>query len=121
MNTRIVQWNPFHELEQMHDRSLTSLFDEGQHQRNGHQPASVEAWVPTVDIIENDSAYLVSAELPGVRKEDIHITLEEGVLKISGERKQEQTDKARKFHRIERSYGAFSRSFNLPKNVDAEK
>ena len=117
MNTRIVQWNPFHELEHMHDR-LSSLFEDG---RNGRQVPPAEAWEPTVDIIENDSAYLVSAELPGVRKEDIQITLEDGVLRIAGERKQEHTEKTRKFHRIERSYGSFVRSFSLPKNIDAEK
>ena len=120
MNTRIVQWNPFHELEQMHDR-LTSLFEEGHHHRNSREQSPTATWAPTVDIIENDSAYLVTAELPGVRKEDIQITLEDGVLRIAGERKQEQTEKARKFHRIERSYGAFTRSFSLPKNIDAEK
>jgi HSP20 family protein len=119
MNTRIVQWNPFHDLEQMHDR-LASLFADG-HSRNGRELSTAEAWAPTVDIIENESAYLVTAELPGVRKEDIQITLEDGLLTLAGERKQEQTEKTRKFHRIERSYGAFSRSFSLPKNVDAEK
>jgi HSP20 family protein len=103
----------------MHDR-LTSFLEDGHH-RNGREQPSAEAWAPTVDIIENDSAYLVTAELPGVRKEDVHITLEDGVLRIAGERKQEQTEKTRKFHRIERSYGSFERSFSLPKNIDAEK
>jgi HSP20 family protein len=120
MNNHIVQWTPFHELEQMHAR-LTSLFEDGRNHRNGRNSAQADAWAPTVDIIENDSAYLVSAELPGVRKEDIHITLEDGVLSITGERKQEQTEKTRKFHRIERSYGAFTRNFRLPENIDAEK
>jgi HSP20 family protein len=120
MNNHIVQWNPFQELEQMHER-LTSLFEDGRSRRPGRELAQLEAWAPTVDIIENDSAYLVTAELPGVRKEDIHITLEEGVLTIAGERKQEQTEKTRKFHRVERSYGSFSRSFSLPENIDAEK
>jgi HSP20 family protein len=120
MNHPIVQWNPFHELEQMHER-LTSFFEDDRSRRNGRELPQPEAWAPTVDIIENDSAYLVTAELPGVRKEDIHITLEEGVLTIAGERKQEQTEKARKFHRVERSYGSFTRSFRLPDNIDAEK
>ncbi len=120
MNHPIVQWNPFHELEQMHQR-LTSLIEDGRQPRNGRGLPPPDAWAPTVDIIENDSAYLVTAEIPGVRKEDIHITLEEGVLTIAGERKQEQTEKTRKLHRLERSYGAFSRSFGLPENIDAEK
>jgi HSP20 family protein len=119
MNHPIVQWHPFQELEQMH-RRLASLFEEG---RSSGRPGRdlPELWAPVVDITEDDRAYLVKAELPGLRKEDVHITLENGTLTIAGERKQEQEEKTRKFHRVERAYGSFSRSFELPANADPEK
>ncbi|HWA27176.1 MAG TPA: Hsp20/alpha crystallin family protein [Lacunisphaera sp.] len=121
MNNQIVQWNPFQELEQMHAR-LSSLFEGGrQNGRAGHNLPALETWAPVVDIVEDDRAYLVKAELPGIRKEDVQVTLEDGVLTISGERKQEHEEKTRKFHRVERSYGSFTRSFGLPDNIDAEK
>jgi HSP20 family protein len=121
MNNQIVQWNPFQELEQMHER-LTSLFDHGQPKgRNGQNVPALQTWAPIVDITEDDRAYLLKVELPGVRKEDVHVTLEDGVLTVAGERKQEHEEKTRKFHRLERSYGSFSRSFGLPENIDPEK
>jgi HSP20 family protein len=121
MNNQIVQWNPFQELEQMHTR-LASLFETGQaNGRHGRALPSLPLWAPVVDITEDDGAYLLKAELPGVRKEDVHVTVENGVLTIAGERRQEQEEKTRKFHRVERSYGSFTRSFDLPENIDAEK
>jgi len=82
---------------------------------------TVADWVPVVDIIETESEYLIKAELPEVKKEDVKITLQEGVLTIQGERKQEKEEKGKKFHRIERTYGTFSRSFTLPGYVDDAK
>jgi HSP20 family protein len=119
MNNQIVQWNPFQELEQMHNR-LTSLFEDDRPRGRPGRDLP-ELWAPIVDITEDDRAYLVKAELPGVRREDVHVTLESGTLTIAGERKQEREEKTRKFHRVERSYGSFSRSFELPGNVDPEK
>jgi HSP20 family protein len=121
MNSQVVQWNPFQELEQMHER-LTSLFEGArQNGRKGRNVPAFEPWAPVVDIVEDDRAYLVQVELPGLRKEDLQITLEDCVLTIAGERKQEHEEKTRKFHRVERAYGSFSRSFGLPENVDPEK
>ncbi len=71
-----------------------------------------------MDISETEAEYLIKAELPEVKKEDVKITVEDGVLMIQGERKQETEEKAKKFHRIERSYGRFVRSFTLPDSVD---
>jgi HSP20 family protein len=121
MNKQIVQWNPFQELEQMHNR-LTSLI-EGRQNGPGNSRASsaLQSWAPVVDITEDHRAYLVKVELPGVRKEDVHVTFEDGILTVAGERKQEHEEKTRKFHRLERSYGSFSRSFDLPENADPEK
>jgi HSP20 family protein len=78
-------------------------------------------WVPTVDIEESPEEYVVKAELPGIDKKDVKITCNDGVLSITGERKQEKEVKNRKYHRIERSYGSFMRSFTLPVEVDDKK
>ncbi|MFO7324194.1 MAG: Hsp20/alpha crystallin family protein [Pseudomonadota bacterium] len=75
-------------------------------------------WAPVADTSETEKEYLVKAELPGVRREDVHVTLEDGVLTIRGERKQEKEHKDEKMHRIERFHGSFMRSFMLPDNAD---
>ena len=75
-------------------------------------------WAPSADISETDQEYLVRAELPAVRKEDVQVTLEDGTITIHGERKQRQTEKTEKFHRVETFSGEFSRVFSLPEDVD---
>ena len=82
---------------------------------------STQTFSPAVDIVENDAAYLLKAELPDMAREDIDITVENGTLTIKGEKKLSQDVKEEQFHRIERHYGAFSRSFSLPLTVDATK
>ena len=77
-------------------------------------------WRPAVDVTENKKAYVVSAELPGLKKDDIHISFENDMLILSGERKMEHEEKKDSFHRIERAYGKFERSFRLPDDVDVE-
>jgi HSP20 family protein len=81
----------------------------------------VADWAPSVDISETDGAYQIKAEIPDVKKEDVKVTLEDGVLTIQGERKQEKEERGKKYHRVERSYGSFVRSFTLPDLVDEEK
>lgn len=76
------------------------------------------AWIPAVDVLESEGTLTVTAELPGLRKEDVDITLEDGVLRISGERRFEKDEQRENYHRIERAYGRFSRAFTLPRNVD---
>lgn len=83
------------------------------------QEASNRSWAPAVDIRETEEAYLVQAELPGLSKEDIDITVEENILKLSGERRWEKDVEEEQFHRIERSYGSFTRAFSLPSRVDS--
>jgi HSP20 family protein len=78
-------------------------------------------WMPTADIIETDKEYLVQAELPEVPKEDIHVDIEDGVLRLHGERKYEKKDKSEKMQRMERFYGEFERTFMLPEDVDVAK
>lgn len=80
---------------------------------------SARSWSPAVDIRETEDSYLVHAELPGLSKDDIEITLEENILKLSGERRFEKDVKEEEYHRVERSYGAFTRAFSLPSRVDS--
>jgi len=82
---------------------------------------TVADWAPTVDIEEGEHEYHIAAELPGLRKENVKITLQEGVLTLQGERKQEYEEKGKRFHRVERSYGSFIRNFALPDVIDEGK
>ncbi len=117
----LTRWDPFRELEELSDR-LNRVFGRPASRRDdGKEALTVADWVPAVDISESEGEYLIKAELPGVKKEDIKVTLQEGVLTIQGERKQEKEEKGRKYHRIERSYGTFMRSFTLPDSADDSK
>jgi len=78
-------------------------------------------WAPRVDIAETDKAFEIKAEIPEVNKEDVKVTVHNGVLTIQGERKQEKEEKGKRFHRVERYYGSFTRSFTLPDNADETK
>jgi HSP20 family protein len=90
-------------------------------QANGKETMIVADWVPSVDVSETNGEYQIKAEIPDVKKEDVKVTLEDGVLTIQGQRKQEKEDKGTKYHRVERAYGSFVRSFTLPDLVDEEK
>jgi HSP20 family protein len=119
-------WNPFRELDEVQNRLSTffrgspefgrfprRLFDNGD--------ITLPNWSPQVDICEDDKEYLVKADLPEMKKEGIKVTVENGVLSISGERKTEKEEKKKKFHRVERSYGTFLRTFTLPEDTDSAK
>jgi HSP20 family protein len=82
---------------------------------------AVADWSPEVDISEDDRGYLLKADLPEMKKDDVRVTVEDGILSVSGERKSEKEDQKRKFHRIERSFGNFRRSFTLPEDADSSK
>lgn len=121
MNTTITRWNPVRDLEDIHSR-LTSALRLPSFQKDGDKELmTVAEWAPAVDITEDDKEYLVKAELPEVNKENVKVTVENGILTISGERQFDKEEKGRKYHRIERSYGSFVRSFGLPDDADAEK
>ena len=113
----LVRWDPFRELESMSDR-LNRVFARPTLSTSGREALTVADWLPTVDISETDSEYLIKAELPEVKKEDVKVTVENGVLTLQGERRQEKEEKGKKYHRVERSYGSFVRSFTLPESVD---
>jgi HSP20 family protein len=114
----LVKWDPFVELEDV-SKQLNRIFNKFPVRTEPQRELLAMAdWAPDVDITETDTAYLIKGEIPGVNKEDVKVKIEEGMLTMSGERKQEKEEKGKKFHRIERSYGSFMRSFRLPDNVD---
>jgi HSP20 family protein len=84
---------------------------------NGEESITMTGWAPLVDVVEDEHEYTIKAELPEVKKEDVKVTVEDGALHISGERKFEKEVKKRKYHRIERSYGSFDRVFVLPEGA----
>ncbi|MEE9421173.1 MAG: Hsp20/alpha crystallin family protein [Desulfatiglandaceae bacterium] len=88
---------------------LPALFEEG------------KSWVPAFDISENEKEYVVTAEIPGIDARDLDVTLSDGILTVKGEKKQEKEDKGENYHRVERSYGSFHRSFRIPEKVATEK
>jgi len=118
--TALMRWDPFRELEDMSER-LNRMFARPATRTNGKETMIVADWTPSVDISETDGEYLIKAELPDVKREDVKVMLEDGVLTIQGERKQEREEEGKKYHRVERSYGSFVRSFSLPDVIDEEK
>ena len=117
----IVRWDPFRELEDMSDR-LNRMFGRSPLARESGKDAMIAFdWAPSVDISENNEEFVIKAELPGVNKDDVKVAVQDGIVRIEGERKQEKEEKDKKFHRIERSYGSFLRTFSLPTNIDEAK
>lgn len=112
----LMKWEPLREMEDMFDRYTSRLG----WPRMNQEALSTSAWSPKVDIVETDKEYLIKAELPEVNKEDVKVSIENGELCLSGERKQEKEETGKKFHRLERYHGSFMRSFSLPDNVDAD-
>ncbi|MEX1243663.1 MAG: Hsp20/alpha crystallin family protein [Thermoanaerobaculia bacterium] len=110
----------FREMEEMSER-LNRLFGTWTRPGGGKESLTVVDWTPFVDIQETENEYLIKAELPEVKKEDVKVTVENGVLTLQGERKQEKEEKGKKFHRIERSYGTFLRTFTVPLDADETK
>jgi len=115
----LIRWEPFGMMDDMFDRLMPSL--QSRRRRMSEDEDGGREWLPSTDISETDQEYLIRAELPAVKKEDVHVTAEDGRLTISGERRQQSEQKSERFHRVESCYGSFSRSFSLPENVDAER
>ncbi|MES4786751.1 MAG: heat-shock protein Hsp20 [Nitrospiraceae bacterium] len=117
----LTRWDPFKELEDM-ERRLSALFRRAPVRADGEKEAlTIAEWSPLVDIAEDEKEYVIKAELPEVRKEDVKLTIQDDVLTISGERKSEKEEKGKKYHRVERAYGSFLRSFTLPEDADGTK
>jgi len=116
----LVKWNPLRELEDI-QAGLNRFFNDAQLRRPEVNGPFFADWAPAVDIQETDKEYLIKAELPEVKKEDVKVEVVDGVLTIGGERTQEKQEKGKKFHKVERLYGTFVRQFALPTEVDAAK
>jgi HSP20 family protein len=114
----VIRWDPYRELTSFADRFNRALSSPA---RDREEEMSLGAWMPPVDISEDQDKIRLTAELPGVREDQVSIQMEGGVLTLRGERKFEDEKQGRNFHRVERSYGQFVRSFTLPNNVDREK
>src|SRR5213079_1602345 len=118
MNTlnKVITWNPLREIDEAQNR-LSRFFLGGFPNRMGSgeiHSLAVADWSPEVDISEDDHGYLLKADLPEMKKDDVRVTVEDGILSVSGDRKCQKVDEKKKFHRIERLFGTFRRSFTLP-------
>ena len=116
----LMRWDPFRDLNILQER-MNRLFEDAGRGYRGDEPAATTTWSPAVDIFETDGDIVVKAELPGMDRKDISLNLENNVLTLRGERRFEKETKEENYHRIERSYGGFSRSFSIPTTVDEEK
>ena len=126
MNTlnKVITWNPLREMEEAPQNHFNPFFLVGFPNRmaSGETPSlTVADWSPEVDISEDDQGYLLKADLPEMKKDDVRVTVEDGILSVSGERKCQKEDQKKKFHRIERCFGTFRRSFTLPEDADSTK
>jgi HSP20 family protein len=120
---KVITWNPLKEMDEAQNR-FNRFFLRGFPNRIGSgeiHSLAVADWSPEVDISEDDHGYVLKADLPEMKKDDVRVTVEDGILSVSGERKGEKEDQKKKFHRIERSYGTFRRSFTLPEDADSTK
>jgi HSP20 family protein len=115
----LIHWDPYRELGTLANR-FNRAFGVHVPSRNRDEEMSLGSWLPPVDIAEDKDKITLTAELPGFKEDQIQIQMEGGVLTVRGERKFEGEMEGRDFHRVERSYGHFVRSFTLPNNVDRE-
>ena len=119
----LTRWNPGSEAANLSQR-MERLFDEmvgrGLWRTSEDRPLR-GSWVPAVNILERKDAMVITADLPGLKAEEVEVTVEEGILSIRGERKLEETSEDESYHRVERVYGVFERTFTLPNSVDVEK
>jgi HSP20 family protein len=115
----MTRWDPFQDLQSFRDemnRTLNRWFS----REEGDEPTP-RRWMPALDVTETENAYQIDVEVPGLRPEDINVTVDQGMLTIQGERRSEEEKRDRSYHRVERHYGAFRRSISLPRDVDASK
>ncbi|MEW6441947.1 MAG: Hsp20/alpha crystallin family protein [bacterium] len=116
----LVRWNPLRDLETLHGE-IDRIFDEAVGRPVMRGETRTASWVPTVDIHEDQDGVNLSADLPGMTQKDVKVNIDNGILTLSGERKLERENKKESYHRLERFYGSFSRSFSLPNTVNTEK
>ena len=118
----ITRWDPFKELDELQSL-LSTLLGRAPVRKDGgkDEAMTVAEWAPLVDIVEDEHEYLIKAEVPEVKKEDVKVTVQNGVLSLMGDRKFTKEEKDKKYHRVERAYGSFVRSFSLPEDADENK
>jgi HSP20 family protein len=118
MQTAISRWTPADffrpRFDRLFDQAFPNVFD------TGREEVSNRGWLPPVDVRETDEALTLFVELPGIKREDVDITVEDRTLTVRGERKFEQDVERENYHRIERAYGTFTRTFTLPANVHSD-
>jgi HSP20 family protein len=123
----LVRWNPARDLAAWPSdlfgmqREMNRMFNNLFHSSDEGEDYALASWTPAVDIAEHDEEYTVKVELPGVSKDDVKITVESNMLTVRGEKKQEKETKKENYHRVERSYGSFQRSFTLPTAIMNDK
>ena len=116
----LIRWDPFRDLVTLREK-MNRVFEEAFTSRGEDKEMVASTWTPSVDIYESENELTLTAEVPGIEDKDIEIKIENSTLAIQGERKFEKETKEENYHRIERSYGSFFRSFTLPRNVDQDK
>lgn len=114
----LVRWDPFSEFDTLLNRMMPRAFTGWPRMLPSADGGRELEWSPSADISETDKEYLIRAELPAVKKEDVKVTVDGGMITIEGERKQKKENKDEKYHRVESFYGSFSRSFSLPDDTD---
>lgn len=112
---RLMKWDPLREVEDVFERFSKTL---AWPKKGGEEVMATNDWAPRADVMETEKDFVIKVEVPEVKKEDIKVLLENGVLSVKGERKMEKEEKEKKFHRVERYYGQFTRAFRMPDNVD---
>jgi HSP20 family protein len=118
----LVRWEPFSEIDRIDrtfNRMMRRAFSGWPRLSPEGESAALE-WSPSANISETDKEYLIRAELPAVKKEDVKVTVDGGMITIEGERKQQKEEKDEKYHQIESFYGSFSRTFTLPDDVNVD-
>ncbi len=116
----LIRWNPFSEMENFFNPMTARGYGRFPRLFRGDDGDVTFEWAPSADISETDKEFLVRAELPGVKKEDLKVNLDNGLITIEGSRRQQREDKNEKFHTVECCYGNFSRTFSLPERVKAD-
>jgi HSP20 family protein len=113
---RVIKWEPFRDIDDVFDRFFADAFR--RLPRSAAEAGTSPAWAPPADVIETAGEYLIKAEIPEVRREDLSVTVQDGVLTLAGERKQEKREDGERMHRVERRFGSFERRFALPEDAD---
>lgn len=116
----ILKWKPYNEMVDFYNR-VNRIFDDDFFGRSNEQSIRAGTWIPPMDVYESQDDYVMKIEVPGLSKDDVKVELNNGTMTIRGERKEEKEIKKEDYHRVERFYGSFTRSFQLPQNADITK